>query len=166
MRRVNHISMGEVRHLFRYESVSGDLLWSVQQSNRAPIGSIAGKAPNGKGYRSVTINGVIYLLHRLVWIYHYGDIPSGYEIDHKDRNPSNCRIENLRLATSSQNNVNKATQNKLGLKGVKANGTKFQARIRVNGKRVTIGSFDTAEKAHQAYMQKAKEIYGDFVDVA
>lgn len=45
-------------------------------------------------------------LHRQVWIYHNGDIPSGMVIDHIDRNKSNNQIENLRLVTPSENNHN------------------------------------------------------------
>lgn len=45
-------------------------------------------------------------LHRQVWIYHNGDIPQGYVIDHIDRNRANNQIENLRLATQSENNKN------------------------------------------------------------
>ena len=42
-------------------------------------------------------------LHRQVWIFHNGAIPDGMTIDHIDRNKDNNQIENLRLATYSEN---------------------------------------------------------------
>ena len=36
-------------------------------------------------------------IHRYVWEKHYGSIPDGYEIHHKDFNKSNNNIENLEL---------------------------------------------------------------------
>lgn len=36
-------------------------------------------------------------LHRVVWEYHNGAIPKGYDIHHKDRDRSNNQIENLEL---------------------------------------------------------------------
>ena len=49
-----------------------------------------------------------YSLHRTVWEFHNGKIPKGYVIDHIDRDRNNNQIENLRLATSSENNHNVA----------------------------------------------------------
>lgn len=36
-------------------------------------------------------------LHRVVWEYHYGDIPSGYHVHHKDGDRANNDISNLTL---------------------------------------------------------------------
>ena len=41
-------------------------------------------------------------IHRAVWKYFHGEIPSGYVIHHVDENKSNNHIENLRLLTSSE----------------------------------------------------------------
>lgn len=45
-------------------------------------------------------------LHRVVWEYHNGEIPKGYTIDHIDRDKDNNQVENLRLASYSENNKN------------------------------------------------------------
>lgn len=37
------------------------------------------------------------LMHRVVWKFHNGDIPEGYDIHHKDRNKKNNSIENLEI---------------------------------------------------------------------
>jgi len=49
-------------------------------------------------------------LHRQVWIYHNGAIPAGMTIDHIDRDKNNNQINNLRLATYSENNKNVSTE--------------------------------------------------------
>ncbi len=41
-------------------------------------------------------------LHRLIWEEHYGEIPKGYVIHHKDKNPQNNCILNLQLMTKEE----------------------------------------------------------------
>lgn len=49
-------------------------------------------------YKKVkTPNGHLMDEHRYIWIKNYGEIPSGYEIHHKDENKSNNDISNLEL---------------------------------------------------------------------
>jgi hypothetical protein len=43
------------------------------------------------------------LVHRLVWETFMGEIPEGYEIDHINADPSDNRLNNLRLVTHTQN---------------------------------------------------------------
>lgn len=43
-------------------------------------------------------------LHREVWKAHYGDIPDGYEVHHKDQDRANNQIENLELMDGSEHN--------------------------------------------------------------
>lgn len=62
---------------------------------------------NGQGYYKVNlyINGAKkYTIHRLVWIVFNGMIPKEYEINHKDEDKSNNRLDNLELVTRKQNN--------------------------------------------------------------
>lgn len=65
---------------------------------------------NGKNYWKDKSSGYYrnaqvkpHSLHRQVWIYHNGEIPKGLTIDHIDRDKDNNQIENLRLATYSEN---------------------------------------------------------------
>lgn len=60
-----------------------------------------------KGYYSVrvTLNKIRYnvMAHRIIWQMKYGDIPKGYEINHKNGVKTDNRPENLEAITPSQN---------------------------------------------------------------
>lgn len=55
------------------------------------------------GYYGVTIFRKQYYVHRLICETFHGPCPEGYEVDHKDRDKSNNRPENLRYVTRSGN---------------------------------------------------------------
>lgn len=43
-----------------------------------------------------------FFLHRVIFQYYYGEIPTGYDVHHRDFNPANNDISNLQLLTKSQ----------------------------------------------------------------
>lgn len=69
------------------------------------------------GYARLRIGsrpGVLLLMSRAVWMFHNGEIPEGYTIDHISVDHSDNRIENLRLATPSmqcQNRIDPMSHN-------------------------------------------------------
>lgn len=85
-------------------------------------------------------------------------------VDHIDNNPQNNRWSNLRLATSSQNNINRKHRKAGSLKGAVWCPwcSLWRARIYYGGVPIQIGYFKTREEAHAAYVKRAKEIYGEF----
>jgi len=122
---------------------------------------------SGNGYFTISVLGKNIGLHRAIWAYHNGALPpDGMVIDHINGDPKDNRIENLRLATYAQNlaNKTKAPRGKQRMFGVSFNkdAKRFRSQLRVNGKRVHIGYFDTAEEAVAAYEAKGREIYGQF----
>ena len=93
------------------------------------------------------------LLHRLFFYWHYGYLPK--VVDHKDINPQNNQIENLRELTQSQN---KRNSHKVGNYTSKYKGVhwhtrdkKWIARLKVNGKSICLGNFNNEDDAGQAY---------------
>lgn len=89
-----------------------------------------------------------------------GEFPD--HINHDGLN--NCR-DNLRVATSSQNNASRRKwQGSSIYKGVcwHKHVKKWNAKIRINGQRIHLGYFDTEADAHRAYCEKAKELFGEF----
>ena len=86
------------------------------------------------------------------------------QIDHINMQRADNRIENLRLATPSQNRSNSLTPitNTSGIKGVRNRSGRWTAEIRINKKIVHLGSFKTAEEAASAYSKAAIDTHGVF----
>lgn len=87
-------------------------------------------------------------------------------VDHIDGNTLNNQKSNLRLATKTQNQQNRRGRrdSKSGYKGVSYESRKgyWRARIKVNGKLLSLGSFATPEEAHEAYKTAALKYFGEF----
>jgi HNH endonuclease len=152
------------RKLFRYNSRTGLFYRRKKPSGRGGryrddlmVGVLS------KGYRLIGIDGRHYRAGRLAWLYVYGCWPSNI-VDHKNGVFSDDRIANLREATAKTNGQNsKRYKNSFnGLKGVRPDRHKYQARIMVDGHRASLGYFDTAEMAHAAYRRAAKKYFGKF----
>lgn len=116
------------------------------------------------GYIRVRVEGHEYRAHRLIWEMFYGKIPAGMLVDHIDGDVFNNRIENLRLATRTQNNVNSKAKalNSTGLKGITKVGSKYRARITTGGTTISLGMFNTPAEAKAAYDLKAVELHGEY----
>lgn len=108
--------------------------------------------------------------HRIIWEMHHGPIPKSKCIDHVDGDAWNNRLENLRLATRSQNSMNykRPSSNTSGLKGaVKHKGSKkWMAQIKCRGETIYLGLHETAQLAHRAYCAAAEKFHGSFSRVA
>jgi len=98
------------------------------------------------------------LLHNLLL-----ECPPGFVVDHKDGNGLNCKRANLRVATHSQNMMNRSPwANETSGVFFRKDRNKWIARITVNKQVVSLGSFDTFEEA-KAERLKAEALYfGEF----
>ena len=83
------------------------------------------------------------------------------QLDHVNREKLDNRRANLRLCSASQNSINRPTA--LGtFRGVYQSRGRYRARICTDGKRVELGSFNTREDAHRAYLVAAADQHGSF----
>lgn len=154
-----HPKQEELRRLFDYRE-NGDLVRRVSVTSNARKGQIAG-GPHPTGYLKVSVNGTKFNVHRLVWIWHYGDILRGREIDHRNGVRDDNRIDNLRQVTHQENQFN--VRSARGISFDKASGL-WRAQICVDQKRLTIGRFPTRELALEAYEAKKKELHRYSID--
>ena len=91
-------------------------------------------------------------MHRVIM-----NAPKGMEVDHINRDGLDNRKENLRIVTRRGNQSNRRDQ--LSLMGAYTiKGKFYYSRIGVSGKSIYLGSFKTAEQAHEAYIQYYKSL--------
>lgn len=129
-------------------------------------GKRAGHISSDGKYIKITIGKSDFYAQRIIWTWHYGVIPPGFEMDHIDGNGMNNVIENLRLATVGQNMTNRSVfrGKKSGLpKGVTRIRNVFQARIVKSKKVYHLGYYQNANDAAKAYCEAANSIHGEFV---
>lgn len=113
---------------------------------------------NHKGYRIVNINRRLHKVHRLIYFYFHGIWPK--RIDHKDQNKRNNAIDNLRPITNSLNMANNDKHwNMHGYRGVHSHGDRFRSEVVREGKRYKSKLRDTAEEAHQDYLEIRARVY-------
>ena len=128
--------------------------------------TVAG-SPSAKGYIRIRLLGRDFFAHRLAWLYVYGTFPNN-QIDHKDQNKKNNRIDNLRDATNqinSHNITNAMIGNRSSLRGVKTYSYgKYQARICVDGVIINLGMFDTPQQAHAKYLEAKRKLHKGFIE--
>ena len=108
------------------------------------------------------VDGKRYLAHRLAWLYMTGEWPSK-ELDHEDRNRSNNRWLNIRVATKKQNGENRKLHknSQTGVRGVSwdAKLQKFRARIFHNGKPRFLGLHGTIIDAVAARLNAERALF-------
>jgi hypothetical protein len=111
---------------------------------RAKAGDVAG-CRDELGYYNVKVNDISFLCHRIVMCLN-GFSVDGNFVDHEDQNPSNNKIDNLRLSSPANNSRNRKLPktNTSGVVGVGTNYTKssngtihkrWRAEVRINGKK-------------------------------
>lgn len=154
-----------LRRIFTYDESTGNLYWKHRDdvpswTNTRFAGKLAGSYD--RGYLTVRLNNKLFFVHRIAFVIYHGDILSpDDQLDHADLNKSNNRIDNLRIATQSQNNTNRDKQsNSLAELKCIDQLPSGGYRVRVAGKH--IGCYVSLETATIAYNNAATEIYGEF----
>ncbi len=124
------------------------------------------KSLDKAGYVVIHIDkgGRVFKAHQLAFLYMEGKIQ--LRPDHRNNNKSDCKWENLRVATRSQNGFNRKlnANNKSGYKGVSwvRSSQKWSSRIQVNKKSIFLGYFQDLQEAVTAYREAATHFFGEF----
>ena len=151
------LTAARLRELSSYDAVAG-----ILTANRR-FGSVSQGARLGylapTGYRRVCIDGVLHMEHRLIWLHVTGDWPAGV-IDHMNGDKADNRFANFRDVTPTVNRHNtRRAIGAVGLLGVRQHGGRFQAEIGANKKRIHLGTFDTPQEAHEAYVLAKRQLH-------
>jgi hypothetical protein len=144
------LTQERLKELLHYDAGTGAFSWRKSRKGQNPTpGNV-----NVRGYLVITIDYKHYLAQRLAFLYTTGNWPT-YGADHEDGNPANNRWLNLRdvpQRTNRENQRRPRRDNTTGLLGVERSGGRFAARIVARGQRHYLGTFDTAEAAHNVYV--------------
>lgn len=105
------------------------------------------------------------LLHRFIMKAH-----DRQQIDHINGNGLDCRKDNLRLCSNSQNQMNKKCYKKAGLKGVSydisvVRTKRYKASITINKKKFHLGYYSTEIEGAMAYNIAAVKLHGEFANI-
>lgn len=150
------ISPDDVLACFDYDRDRGFLL-RKKATCRNPAGSVVGY-PNEKGYLRCRVKGKTLKVHRVIWLLENGKFPD-MQLDHINGNKQDNRIVNLREVTTQENHQNKKT-----CQGYyETSRGKFRADIYIDGKKISVGTFDTPEEASAAYWIAKKKYYSGYV---
>lgn len=159
------IDVCRLKCLLHYNPYTGIFKWVSKPNRRIPIGSVAGV--ESKKRIQIRIDGKVYRAHRLAWLYMYGSWPS-YEIDHKNGDSTDNRIDNLRDVPHQLNLQNKKRANKsssTGIPGVtKATNQNRGYRARIN--KFHLGTFETISEARSAYLDAKRKTHPGYIEDA
>ena len=156
------LTQERLHKLLRYNRKTGEFRWRRNSNQRA--GQIAGCRVRSECC-VIRIDGRHYQAHQLAWFYVKGEWGRPI-IDHRDGDPLNNRLSNLRISTHSDSAANRRRMrsNRSGFKGVVfcPRTGKWRAMITKDRRRFCLGRYATAEEAHEVYATKARELFGEF----
>lgn len=140
------------RPITHFKSLQYYQLWNSRFSTKE-AGYLSGS------YYKVCLNSKEYKVHNILFMLYTGNSSINI-VDHIDGDTTNNLANNLRSVTKTENAKNRKlnANTSTGFKGVHKRYGKFTARIAVDGNRIFLGDFKTAEEAGEAY-QKASIIY-------
>lgn len=140
-------------------SENGTITRKTSAGNRR-AGSNAERNLHGTEYTCVTIDGVRYLTHRVIWYFFTGDEPE--YLDHINRNKRDNRLCNLResSATDNRSNTDVMVSNSTGFIGVYWYYYKGAPKWRVACNDKHLGYFSSLINAVEAYNRYAAARYG------
>jgi HNH endonuclease len=157
-----------LRDLLLYSPETGVFTWKQSPTGSVKVGDVAGRNNSNRDYyRQISVDGRSYKIHRLAFLWMTGSFPPE-QVDHIDLDKNNNAWSNLRPATPSQNNANWRARNQSGLKGTFLDRRRgnYYSRIGSGPRTKHLGTFETAQEAHGAYVKAARELYGEYARAA
>lgn len=93
-----------------------------------------------------------------------GKPEKGMVVDHINRNPKDNRKSNLRFVTLAKNaqNISPQKNNTSGYRGVWCEHGKWKAAIKVNYKKISLGTYADIKEAARAYNRAAEQYFGEY----
>lgn len=158
--------VAQLRQELSYDPETGEFTWLRDQGKKYKAGDKAGNFNRRSGYVQISIRGVLVRAQRLAWLINFGKWADG-TIDHINGIRCDNRIGNLRDVPGALNNQNLRkphADNRTGFLGVTARHTasgrmRYRAIICVGRKSIRLGTHDSPELAHQAYVSAKRRLH-------
>lgn len=155
------LALEVVKSYLSYDKDTGLFTW-IKRGKGIKIGSVAGYKTS-QGYIDITLSKKHVRAGRLAILMTEGKWPDGH-VDHINGVRDDNRLCNLRVVSNQgnmQNRRNPLSNNTSGFLGVagKNRHGKYRASITVDGKRISLGSFDKAEEAHAVYVAAKRKLH-------
>lgn len=162
----NKLTVSELRKLVTLDPETGKLFWlgrdvltgepKTQRATKTFNTRYAGKealtALNERGAKQGLINGAVVKAARVVWALTHGQWPE-QDVCHRNGDLSDNRPSNLLLATRGKGPRAVRSDSLSGVKGVRFHQNRWNARLRVNGRLLHLGNYDTQQQAQDAVLQ-------------
>lgn len=163
LNKESSLKLSHLKEVLHYCPDSG-LFTRLKSSGGKSSGSIAGTIHH-TGYVNISVNGRLYLAHRLAIFYVTGEWP---EItDHKNRIRHDNRWCNLRLSNASENSCNKSMMrnNTSGHRGVSWNKRekRWHAQVTKDGRVHGLGNHVRKGDAVMAVRDFMRSVHGEFI---
>jgi hypothetical protein len=150
-----------------YVDENSRLRWS-KKPHKGQIGDLVGlytKKNGGHRMCAFSVNGKVssHLESNVIWFLRTG-VWELATIEHKDGNPTNNAVSNLRLSSHAENmrNTKIRTDNTSGAKGVYRMRKNWQVKIESNGKTYVAGTFKSLETAKIVRKLAEQRFHGEF----
>ncbi len=144
-------SVSDLWEAFELNPLTGELYWRIRPANCIQIGDKAGWLD--RRYIVVRFQRNNHFIHRLIYKWVTGNEPP-HLVEHRDDNKLNNQPWNLLASNDRANRISFLANAGTPVRGYSPRcKNKFYARIRIKGKSIHLGSFDTPEEAHAAYLQ-------------
>jgi len=143
-----------IKSKYSYDSETGVVSIHLKTEVR-PVGYVGRNGYLVMGFRFEGRTRLFYV-HRVAWLLHYGEWPSR-QIDHRYGIKTDNRVTQIRDVSGRENMCNLEMHRKGALTGVNPLGNRYRALVRVGGPLLYIGTFDTPQEAHQAYLDAVRE---------
>lgn len=146
----------KIEDFLDYNPKTGIIKWKKNKA-RAKVNDIC--KPNHNNYVRIGFNGKDYLGHRIAWYLYYGKWPK-LQIDHINGITYDNRICNLREVDNRTNQQNKKIHRKGKLIGCSydKSSKKWKSQFKIKSKSFHIGNFNSEIEAHNAYLNKIKQL--------
>lgn len=157
------MNINALNELFTYNPKTGLIYWKAKGKGRIKKKE-AGTLLHS-GYIGICIGSRRIQAHRIAWALFHGQNPKD-QIDHINGIKTDNRICNLREATNAQNgkNLKLSKASTTGIKGVcyEKYTNKYKAYIRIDGKMLSLGRYNTLQEAAVIRKQAEEKHFGEW----